>query len=326
MSDQASPPITRSWPVTEEQASIRLDAFVRRCLAHLSRRQVEDAIRDKLFRINNRVGRKGDKLSPGDWVIFNGVESWLLTAPFPQTELRAPIVYEDESVIVVDKPAGMATHGFSGQNQDTLANLLAAQRPDLLGVGRNRWEPGLVHRLDRETSGLVLVAKSQAAFDALRLQFRRRQVKKKYSALVWGITAAQGSVSYPIIHDARDRRRMRAIITKSSKSRGSKSPKSWSALTRFRKLCHGGGLSLLEIEMETGVTHQIRVHLAAIGHPIVGDLLYGRKDRERFGLDRHFLHACGLEFYHPQDQRMIKMESELPSELKAVARHLRAAR
>jgi 23S rRNA pseudouridine1911/1915/1917 synthase len=320
MSDQALSLITRSWRVADDHPAIRLDTFVRRCLPHLSRRQVENAIRGKLFRINNRVGGKGDKLSPGDWVNFKGAGSWLLTAPFPQGELRAPIVYEDEYVLVVDKPAGMATHGFSGRDHDTLANLLAAQRPDLLGIGKNRWEPGLVHRLDRETSGLVLVAKNQAAFDALRLQFRRRQIKKKYWALVWGITSAQGSVSYPIIHDARDRRRMRAIIGKSPRTKGQKS---WLALTRFRKLCDSDGLSLLEIEMETGVTHQIRVHLAAIGHPVVGDSLYGGERRESFGLDRHFLHAYGLEFFHPWDHRVVKTASELPLELKRVASDLK---
>jgi 23S rRNA pseudouridine1911/1915/1917 synthase len=320
MSDQALSLITRSWRVPDDHAAIRLDTFVRRCLPHLSRRQVENAIRGKLFRINNRVGGKGDKLSPGDWVNFKGAGSWLLTAPFPQGELRAPIVYEDEYVLVVDKPAGMATHGFSGRDHDTLANLLAAQRPDLLGIGKNRWEPGLVHRLDRETSGLVLVAKNQAAFDALRLQFRRRQIKKKYWALVWGITSAQGSVSYPIIHDARDRRRMRAIIGKSPRTKGQKS---WLALTRFRKLCDSDGLSLLEIEMETGVTHQIRVHLAAIGHPVVGDSLYGGERHESFGLDRHFLHAYGLEFFHPWDHRVVKTASELPLELKRVASDLK---
>jgi 23S rRNA pseudouridine1911/1915/1917 synthase len=322
MSDQASP-LNRSWLVSEDHAGSRLDSFVHRGLPHLSRRQIEKAIRAKLFRINNRLGGKGDKLSKGDWVTFTGAGSWLHTAPFPQSELRAPIVYEDESVLVVDKPAGMATHGFSGRDHDTLANLLAAQRPDLLGIGKNRWEPGLVHRLDRETSGLLLVAKTQAAFDALRLQFRRRQVKKKYWALVWGITLAEGSVAYPIIHDSRDKRRMRAIVDKSPRSKGQKS---WVALTRFRKLGDGDGLSLLEIEMETGVTHQIRVHLAAIGHPIVGDLLYGGEGRESFGLERHFLHAHGLEFFHPRDRRVIKTESELPLELKAVTGRLLAMR
>ena len=320
MSDQASAVMTRSWRVPNERAETRLDVFVRHCLPHLSRRAVENAICCKLFRINNKVGEKGDKLFPGDQVTFRGAEHWLLTAPVSQSHLRVPIVYEDDAVLVIDKPAGMATHGFSGRDQDTLANFLAAERPDLSMIGKSRWEPGLVHRLDRETSGLVLVAKTQAAFDDLRLQFRQRQVKKKYWALVWGIADAQGSVAYPIAHDSRDKRRMRAITHVSPRSR---KQKSWTALTRFRKLWDADGLSLLEIEMETGVTHQIRVHLAATGHPIVGDILYGENDRRKFSLERQFLHAYSLEFFHPRDRRVIKMESELPVELKDVLGRLK---
>ena len=232
-------------------------------------------------------------------------------------------MYEDVSVLVVDKPAGMATHGFSGHDQGTLANFLAAERPDLLMVGKSRWEPGLVHRLDRDTSGLVLVAKTQAAFEDLRLQFRRRQVRKKYWALVWGITESEGAVALSITHDSRDKRRMRAM---SNTSHRSNKQKSWPALTRYQKLWDINGLSFLEIAMETGVTHQIRVHLAAIGHSIVGDLLYGGESRENFGLKRQFLHAHSLEFFHPEDHRVVKAESELPLELKAVVRGLQTTR
>jgi len=323
MSDQASAVITRSWRVPNDRAETRLDTFVRHCLPHLSRREVEHAICGKLFRINDKVGEKGDKLLPGDQVTFKGVGHWLLTAPISQSQLRVPIAYEDASVLVVDKPAGMATHGFSGRDQGTLANFLAAERPDLLMIGKSRWEPGLVHRLDRETSGLVLVAKTPAAFDDLRLQFRRRQVRKKYWALVWGITEPEGAVAYPIAHDSRDKRRMRAISDISPRS---KKQKSWAALTRFRKLWNVDGLSLLDIEMETGVTHQIRVHLAAMGHPIVGDILYGANHRETFSLERQFLHACCLEFFHPRDRRVVKIESDLPLELEDVLGRLKPRR
>ena len=315
MSDQASAVMTRSWRVPNERAETRLDVFVRHCLPHLSRRAVEHAIRGKLFRINDKVGEKGDKLLPGDRVTFQGVGHWLLTAPVSQSQLRVPIVYEDDAVLVVDKPAGMATHGFSGRDLGTLANFLAAERPELLMIGKSRWEPGLVHRLDRETSGLVLVAKTQAAFDDLRLQFRRRQVKKKYWALVWGVTDPEGAMADPITHDSRDKKRMRTISDISPRP---KKQKSWAALTRFRKLWDAKGLSLLEIEMETGVTHQIRVHLAATGHPIVRDLLYGENDREKLSLERQFLHAYCLEFFHPRDHRVVKIESDLPLELKDV--------
>ncbi|HXV81471.1 MAG TPA: RluA family pseudouridine synthase [Candidatus Binatia bacterium] len=323
MSDQAASLVTRSWRVPLEGGETRLDRFVRRCLPHLSRRELEKAIHSKLFRINNRIGKKGDKLFPGDRVTFKGVVHWLLTAPTSQPQLPMRIIYEDTCVLVVDKPAGLATHGFSGRERSSLANFVAAERPDLLRIGKSRWEPGLVHRLDRETSGLVLVTKTQAAFDNLRLQFHRRQVKKSYRALVWGVTEAQGSITYPIAHDSRDRKRMRAITDISADSRRQKS---WRALTRFRKLRDLDGLSLLEIKMATGVTHQIRVHLAAIGHPIVGDFLYGKKGQEKFGLKRHFLHACGLEFFHPEDRRVVKVESKLPTELEDLLTRLKGDR
>lgn len=323
MSDQAASLITRSWRVPPEGGETRLDTFARRCLPHLSRREVEKVIHSQLFRINNRVGKKGDKLSPGDRVTFKGVGHWLLSSPSSQPQLPVRIIYEDTRVLVVDKPAGLSTHGFSGREKNSLANFLAAERPDLLKIGKSRWEPGLVHRLDLETSGLVLVAKTQAAFDNLCLQFRRRQVKKSYWALVWGVTEAQGSIGYPVAHDSRDRKRMRAITDISAESRRQKS---WPALTRFRKLRGLDGLSLLEIEMETGVTHQIRVHLSAIGHPIVGDFLYGEKGQEKLGLNRHFLHACGLEFFHPQDRRVVKLESILPPELEDLLTRLKGDR
>jgi 23S rRNA pseudouridine1911/1915/1917 synthase len=325
MRDQASTVMIRSWRVSDDRAETRLDTFVRQCLPHLSRRTVAVAIDANFFRVNNRIGRKGDKLLAGDQITFKGPGDWLLRAPMPVSQPRfpVPIVYEDDVVMVVDKPAGMATHGFSGRDQDTLANFLAAKHPDLLAIGKSRWEPGLVHRLDRETSGLVLVAKTQAAFDDLRLQFRRRRVKKKYWALVWGIAEDQGSVAYPITHDSRDKRRMQAIVRASPRSRRQKS---WMALTRFRKLWDVNGLSLMEIEMETGVTHQIRVHLAAIGHPIVGDKLYGENNQKKLRLERQFLHAYFLEFLHPEDRRLVKCESELPVELKDVLGRLKPMR
>jgi 23S rRNA pseudouridine1911/1915/1917 synthase len=319
MPDQESSRKIKSWSVPAECAAVRLDAFLRRCLPHLSRREVENAIEEKLLRINGRVGKKGDRLIAGDVLRFKGPASWLLESPPADAELKVPILYEDLSLLVVDKPAGMPTHGFSGRATGTLANFLTAQRPDIGDIGKSRWEPGLLHRLDRETSGLVLVAKTQAAFEDLRIQFRRRQIKKRYRALVWGITEAEGSIAYPLIHDPRDQRRMIAVMDAvPSEMRRRR----WQALTRFQKRGDAEGLSLLEIEMETGVTHQIRVHLAAAGHPIVGDTLYGVGGADGLGLRRHFLHACGLEFFHPAGRTVVKVESELPAELRAVLEKL----
>ncbi len=297
-----------------------MDAFVRRCLPCLSRSAVQNAIREKIFWINGNPAKKGDRLKAGDALSFRGPAHWLASEPLPEAQLRVPIVYEDPSLLVVDKPAGMATHGFSGRDRATLANFLAAERPDLLGVGESCWQPGLVHRLDRETSGLVLAAKTAAAFDHLRDQFRRREIKKIYWALVWGKAPAEGMIEYPLAHDSRDERRMRAVIDAST---GAKRTTCWRAVTRFRILARTRSLSLLEIDMETGVTHQIRVHLAAIGHPIAGDILYGSESSETFGLRRQFLHAARLKFRHPEDGRTMEVEARLPRELFGVLKRLR---
>lgn len=309
MGDQATSFATKSWKVRTEQAAIRLDSFVRECLPHLSRRKIEDAIRSRLFTVGGRVSKKGDRLAGGDELVFRGSESWLAASPVPDAKLEVPIVYEDSALLVVNKPAGMPTHGFSGRDNLTLANFLLARFPQLTDIGKSRWEPGLVHRLDRETSGLVVVAKTQAAFENLTSQFRRRGVEKIYSALVWGVAPAEGLIDIPLAHDIRDRRRMRAI-TRSGRTQG----RAWRAVTRYRRIGRSRGLSLLEIEMETGVMHQIRVHLAATGHPIIADTLYGRHT-ENFGLQRHFLHAHRLTVLHPNHGGSLTVEAELPEEL-----------
>jgi 23S rRNA pseudouridine1911/1915/1917 synthase len=320
MADQVERAEIKSWSVPSETGEVRLDAFLRKCLPQLSRGALASAIDNKFFRIGGRPTRKGEKLGAGQIVTFHGPQEWLFIQPPPAKQLDVPIIYEDPSLLVVNKPAGMATHGFSGKDTQTLANFLVAHYPALLTVGKSRWEPGLVQRLDRETSGLVLVAKTLAAFDSLRLQFRRRAVKKTYWALVWGATAAVGAIDSPIAHDSRDRRRMRAL---NNSDRRREPVRHWQALTQFRRICRRCGLSLLEVEMATGVTHQIRVHLAAIGHPILGDVLYGQAGSETFGLNRHFLHARVLEFRHPKDGRTIRAEAGLPRELQEVLTRLK---
>ena len=319
MADQGSLFQQNNWTVSIDQAGLRLDVFVHQILPHLSRREAERLIEERLFLLNGRPASKGQRLAAEGVVSFVGPEQWLSDGPLPNLELRVPIVYEDACLLIVDKPAGMDTHGFSGRDDRTLANFIAAQRVEVLNVGKSKWEPGLVHRIDRETSGLVLIAKTQASFERLRRQFRRRQVTKHYWALVWGITPAEGSVSYPLAHDSRDRKRMRAILNLKTQ----RGQRSWKALTRFRKLKDSRGLSLVEIEMETGVTHQIRVHMAAIGHPIVGDALYGAENTDTLGLGRHFLHAASLEFQHPETGRTVKIEAGLPGELGEVLSRLR---
>jgi 23S rRNA pseudouridine1911/1915/1917 synthase len=310
--DQALRARKKKWIVRADREGARLDSFVRRCIPTLSRKAAEAAIAAGVFRVNGQKGKKGDRVRCGDIVRFEGPEDWLAEGPLPEPTLQAAILYEDSHLMVVDKPAGMDTHGFSGRDMNTLANFLAAERPGILGIGKSRWEPGLVHRLDRETSGLVLVAKTQSVFERLRVQFEERQIRKYYWSLVWGSTRRQGSIDYPIAHQRRDKRRMRVIMPPSKLS---KTEKSWDALTRYQRLTTGRKFSFLEIEITTGVMHQIRVHLAAIGHPIVGDALYGVNRADTLGLKRHFLHACRVQFRHPMDQRKLTIESPLPPEL-----------
>lgn len=317
MVDQATYVATKSWTVPVGHPRIRLDAFARRCLPHLSRRAVEEAIRDGCFSVRQRVVKKGDQLAGGDELAFRGPEVWLAANPPPNAKLAAPIVYEDETILIVNKPAGMPTHGFSARDNATLANFLLWQVPQLTKVGKSRWEPGLVHRLDRETSGLVVIAKTQAAFERLRLQFRRREVRKIYWALVCGKAPVEGVIDMPLAHAGRDQRRMRTV---KGARRGQQ--RVWKALTRYRCIGRCRGASLLEIDMETGVTHQIRVHLAAIGHSIVGDSLYG-DPKQDLGLRRHFLHARSLTFVHPQNDRILTLVAELPSELAELLVRLR---
>jgi RluA family pseudouridine synthase len=319
MADQAARRETRSWKVPAQLDDIRLDSFARQCLPQLSRREIEKAIGERRFFINGKIGRKGNRLSGGDCLVFIGPQQWLAVRPSPNLHLDIPIVYEDSMILAVNKPAGVATHGFSGRDTETLANFLLAQRPSLVNIGKSRWEPGLVHRLDRETSGLVLVAKTQAAFDRLRLELRRRQINKKYLALVWGRTAAERLIDVPLTHDPRDPRRMQPTAALSRAKR----QRIWHAVTRFRKIGEAHGMSLVEVEMTTGVTHQIRVHLAAIGHPIVGDSLYGVNAYKTFGLERHFLHASSLEFPHPEDGRTVNLKADLPTELRTILKRLK---
>lgn len=317
MGDQAEEE-NKSWLVPQDAAALRLDGFLRQCLPQLSRQEVQRAIAEHRFRLNGRVVRKGERVSGGDQVVFVGPAELLAEAPPPAPRLEIAIVYEDDALLAVDKPAGLPCHGFSGRDGATLANFLAAQRPGILNVGKSRWEPGLVHRLDVETSGVVLIAKSQAAFDALRQQFRQRKVKKVYLALVWGEPLERGTIELALAHDRGDRRRMVAVRDPERSS----DRRVWRAVTHYRVVASSHGMSLLEVEMETGVTHQIRVHLSSNGYPIVGDSLYGADYPERFGLARHFLHARSLTLCHPVSGQPLTVSAELPLELSEVLQRI----
>jgi 23S rRNA pseudouridine1911/1915/1917 synthase len=284
---------------------LRLDTFVCQHLPHLSLRQVHALLKERGCTVNGHGARKGTILFPGDWVLFCGDPRYLAAAPIV-CEGPLAILFEDEWLIAVDKPSGLPTHGQSGKDDATLVNRLLSICPELAGVGRSRWEPGIVHRLDRDTSGIVLAAKQQAVFEHVRNQFEKRTVGKFYRVIVHGKTPGEGWVDYPLTHDSRDRRKMRPCLPEEKPA-----SKMWDALTHFRTLGRRGGWSHLEVQIATGVTHQIRVHMKAIGHPVIGDPLYGSRREQNH---RCMLHAQRLELVHPGRDEWITIRSPLPAE------------
>jgi 23S rRNA pseudouridine1911/1915/1917 synthase len=308
--------VERRWISSDVEAGLRLDAFLHARLPFLSRRELQRAMREACFTVNGRPARKGARLVEGDVVAYAGPAAQLADAPTGNSKLCVPVIYEDAALVALNKPASMDCHGFSGRDQSTLVNFVLAHWPELAGVGGHRWDPALVHRIDRETSGLVLVAKSDNAYIHLRRQFRRRAVQKIYLALVHGTAPARATIAWPLTHDPGDKRKMRAVTAARAHS-----TRSWPALTTYQKMCERQGLSLLRLEMRTGVTHQLRAHLAAAGHPIVGDLLYGAPS-ENPGLARHFLHARELRFVHPVSQSAMVLKAALAPELKLFLQRL----
>ena len=234
-------------------------------------------------------------------------------------DLPLGILYEDRDLVVVDKPAGMVVHPAAGHAGGTLVNALLHHVHDLSGIGGEQ-RPGIVHRLDRGTSGLMVVAKHDASHDELARQFHDREVEKEYVALVWGTVQAGRRIDEPIGRDPADRKKMSARARRSR-----------AAVTRIVGAEHfGRALTLARVAILTGRTHQIRVHLSAIGHPVVGDSLYGGIRRRVPGdlraiarLDRPFLHAARLAFKHPVDGRPLEFSSDLPADLQRVLDELR---
>jgi 23S rRNA pseudouridine1911/1915/1917 synthase len=216
------------------------------------------------------------------------------------------VIYEDERLLVIDKPAGLVTHPAPGHPTGTLVNALLAHAPGLDEESDNPQRPGVVHRLDKDTSGLLVIAKDAATHTALADQMRERAMIKRYLALVEGhVDPPQGEIEAPIGRDPRQRMRM-AIV---SEARGGRQSR-----THFRTVrAVAGGRTLLEVQLETGRTHQIRVHLAAIHHPVVGDTVYGRAQPPQ--PPRQFLHAAHLEFRHPWTGEWLIFDTPLPDDL-----------
>jgi 23S rRNA pseudouridine1911/1915/1917 synthase len=305
----------RVLTVPDGAAAQRVDRFVADATG-LSRSYVQRLISD------GRLTGAGSPLK-ANAVVGPGTSLRLEVPPAARLEMEADpgitvvVVYEDSDVIVVDKPAGLVVHPSQGHPAGTLVNALlgradASEYGGIAGVQR----PGIVHRLDRDTSGLLIVAKHDVAQASLMAQLKARRVKKTYLALVAGdVAAATGRIEAPIGRDPRHRTRM-AVTTDGRES-----------VTGYRVRERFGRWTLLELDLVTGRTHQIRVHLEAIGHPVAGDPVYGTGTSRRGpdGLERLFLHAWRLEFAAPSDGHLIRATAPLPAELEQVLDDLRAA-
>ena len=311
--------------VAASDGGARLDAWLAARLVDLSRMRVKGLIEAGRVVVGGRVVKAAYRVQAGDRVE--------VSIPPPPREGRAPeavalsIVFEDEHVLVVDKPVGMVTHPGAGRPTGTLAAAALAHAPGMAGVGSPR-RPGIVHRLDKGTSGLIVLAKTQTAYDALTAQLVRRTVRRRYLCLAQGsVRRAQGVIDTTIGRDPRSRLRMAVL----------KEDKGKRAVTHFRVLERFGAaaaaVSLIECRLETGRTHQIRVHLASLGHPLLGDDTYrggraapagdARLTELISGLGGVALHAAGLAFTHPTTGAPMDFSCPLPDRIGQILSHLR---
>jgi 23S rRNA pseudouridine1911/1915/1917 synthase len=298
----------RTLSIQADEAGIRLDRYLTLVLTGISRTTIQQLILGGEVLVNGHTGKSGYALRIGDEVQVMSLNMpGKVTNIMPQS-LPLDIVYEDKDLLVVNKAAGMVVHPAAGHHDDTLVNALIARYPDIQSED-SELRPGIIHRLDKDTSGLIIVARNAATHSALADQMKRHEIVKRYLALVEGVVALdQGSIDAPIGRNPRHRQQMAITVVKSRAAR-----------THFRVQERFDRHTLLLLELETGRTHQIRVHLKAIGHPIVGDPVYGSGSINRAAtLKRQFLHAYQLKFTHPTTGYVVNLEAPLPEDLQAL--------
>ncbi|MFC1943320.1 RluA family pseudouridine synthase [Chloroflexota bacterium] len=288
------------YSLVVDKPGARLDKYVSEQYSEISRTQVQKLIGDGYIKVNDCDAKAGLKLNVGDRLTINippPASSSLLPEAIPLT-----IIYEDDDLLVVDKPAGLVVHPAPGHSSHTLVNAILSHLSSLPDIG-DSLRPGIVHRLDKDTSGLMLVARNSTAHLNLAGQFKARSVVKAYLALVKGhLTPEDGVIEAPIGRDRRHRERMAVVAEDKGRE----------ARTLYHVVKYTGNYTLLEVRPETGRTHQIRVHLAAIGYPVAGDKVYGVKSPY---LSRQFLHASCLGFHLPSSDEYVEFTSDLPSDL-----------
>jgi 23S rRNA pseudouridine1911/1915/1917 synthase len=301
----------RTFTVSAGQTG-RLDKYLVECLPDLSRARIQNLIKDEKVTVSGKVTTKtGHDVEPGDEVII--VIPPLQSSELIPEDIPLDIVFQNEDLVIINKPAGMVVHPAAGHYSGTLVHAALAAIPDLQGIGGEE-RPGIVHRLDKETSGLIVMAKNEKTHRWLQDQFKTRTVKKVYLALVDGKPPTPtGRIEAEIARDPSHRKQMAVV----SDGRGRP------AVTEYQTLEQFADFTLLEAHPLTGRTHQIRLHLAFLGCPIVGDTVYGHK-KSSLELDRHFLHAARLSLRFPGEKELHTFEAPLPPELLKVLEEVRS--
>jgi 23S rRNA pseudouridine1911/1915/1917 synthase len=313
--------------VQPEAAGRRLDQWLAKQFPDVSRVRLQQLIEQQKVTVNGVMPKASLRLRGGEEVVITGQVELPPLKAFPE-DIPLDVVYEDDDIAVINKPAGMSVHAGAGKGEaggrGTLVNALLHRFGKLSQAG-GELRPGIVHRIDKETSGLLVVAKNDKAHLKLARQFTRREVNKTYTALVHGwMHQNEGTIRAPISRDLVRRRRMTT-----RRHEGREAVTHWRVVKRYES--KQGKFSLLEVKIETGRTHQIRVHLSSLGHPVAGDTLYGAPAASRgYGgtssdsasLGRHFLHASALQFEHPIENTPLSFKQPLPAELKSFLRHL----
>ena len=290
-------------------AGERLDAFLARSVEGMSRSGAQKLLEEGCVLRNGKPGKKNDKLNIGDQIGVSVPEP--KTVDIVPTEMALDIVYEDEDVLVINKPKGLVVHPAAGHQDDTLVNgLLYAMGDDLSGIN-GELRPGIVHRIDKDTSGLLAVAKNDLAHTVLASQLKDHTMARTYECIVCGsFKEDSGTVDAPIGRHPTDRKKM-CVTQRNSRN----AVTHWEVVKRYRGYTH------IRCRLETGRTHQIRVHMASIGHPILGDVVYGHKKPE-LGQSSQVLHAGQLCFRHPRDQRPVMVFAPLPEYFSALLEKL----
>lgn len=297
------------WLIEEADQGIRIDKFLSEQAEELSRSRIQSLVKEAAILLNGAPCKSNSKLKCGDEITLTLPEDEELCVEAEEMELD--IRYEDSDVIVVNKPKNMVVHPAAGHAHGTLVNGLMYHCKDLSGIN-GVLRPGIVHRIDKDTSGLLIIAKNDMAHRDLVEQLQRKSVNRLYYALVHGVIQHEfGTIDAPIGRDPKDRQKM-AVVAEHSKD----------ARTHFKVLERFSNFTLVECRLETGRTHQIRVHMQYIGHPVAGDPKYSY--RKPFGTSGQFLHAHTLTFVHPRTKEVITVEAELPKEFAEVLETLRS--